>query len=361
MENQRSKLREFLANDGITLEVILKAAEARFAPLFFPAYFRVADPSVSLEYETVLSSDTIEAMATVGSRESEYPLHGRRGLEKVRGEIPAVFVRRKLDANELRNIEMIISSNALGLPERLRAVMAREVDDLLYVRNSVLRRVDAMCKQAVSTGSVSVTPANNPNGVHFDVPLLPAANLLKSNADWSVDTTDIVRDLETVRQKALDTGTPIARVMVGEALWYRIIQNKSLQNFLKAYANPGSNARYAMVQEGINAALAASRLPVFDIVPDMGYVQEDGRRRAERAWAQDNAAFVPQGDLGVIHNALADEQITPAEGVDYLVSDGVLLSRWRERKPLAEITEGAWNAFPGLQQAAGMFVMDTKG
>lgn len=360
MELQRSALLAFLANEGITPEVMLEAAEARFAPLFFPRFFRTLDPTVSLEYKTIISNETLEAMATVGSRDSEYPLHSRGGLEKLEGEVPPIFVRRKFNAQELRNLEILLGSNALGLPERLRQVMAREVDDYVYSRNSVLRRLDSMVKQAVFNGTISITTDNNPGGITFDVPLIGADNRLNANADWDNVDTDIIKDFETVRLKTLITGVGFERVLISESKWFKIINNKSLQNFVKAYYNPGSNARYALTIESLNAALTANRFPVFEIISDLAYVQVDGKKSATLSINIDNAVFIPAGDLGVIHNALADEQITPVENVTYLTSEGVLLSRWRERKPLAEITEGVYNAFPGLTQAKNIFILNTK-
>lgn len=361
MEFQRSELIQFLANEGITPEVMLENAESRFAPLFFPRFFRTLDPTVSLEYETLIDNETLEAMATVGSRDSEYPLHSRQGLEKLKGEVPPIFVRRKFNAQELRNLEIILGSNALGLPERLRQAMAREVDDYVYSRNAVLRRLDAMVKQAVFNGTVSITLANNPNGVVFEVPLVGADNRVNALADWDLPATNIVADFEAIRLKTLVTGVPFDRVLISESKWYKIINNTSLQNLLKGFFNPGSNARYAFTLENINAVLTANRFPVFEVVSDLAYVQTDGVKEATTTINVDNAVFIPSGDLGVIHNALADEQITPVENVTYLTSDGVLLSRWRERKPLAEITECVYNAFPGLTQAKNIFILNTKG
>ncbi|WP_282638100.1 major capsid protein [Sphingobacterium thalpophilum] len=361
MELQRSALLTFLANEGITPDVMLEAAEARFAPLFFPRFFRTLDPTVSLEYETIISNETLEAMATVGSRESEYPLHSRGGLEKLKGEVPPIFLRRKLNAQERRNIEILIGSNALGLPERLRQVMAREVEDFLYCRNAIMRRLDSMVKQAVFNGTISITLSNNPGGIVFDVPLVGADNRLNANGDWDNVDTDIVKDLEAVRLKTLITGVPFETILISEAKWYKIINNKSLQNLVKGWYNPGSNARYATTLESLNNALTANRLPVFEIVSDLAYVQIDGKKSATTSINVDNAIFIPAGELGVIHNALADEQITPIDNVTYINSDGILLSRFREPKPIAEITEGVYNAFPGLTQAKNIFILNTKG
>ncbi|QQT43357.1 Uncharacterised protein [Sphingobacterium multivorum] len=361
MELQRSALLAFLANEGITPEVMLEAAEARFAPLFYPRFFRTLDPTVSLEYETIISNETLEAMATVGSRESEYPLHSRGGLEKLKGEVPPIFLRRKLNAQERRNLEILLGSNALGLPQRLREVMAREVEDYVYCRNAIQRRLDSMVKQAVFNGKISITLDNNPNGIVFDLPLLSPDNLLTSNGDWDNVDTDIVKDFEAVRLKTLITGVPFETVLISESKWFKIINNKSLQNLLKGFMNPGSNARYAFTIEDINTVLKRNRFPVFEIVSDLAYVQIDGKKSATTSINVDNAVFIPAGDLGVIHNALADEQITPMNNVTYLVSDNILLSRFREPKPVAEITEGVYNAFPGLTQAKNIFILNTKG
>lgn len=363
MELQRSALLAFLANEGITPEVMLEQAEARFAPLWFPRYFRTLNPTISLEYKTILKSETLEAMATVGSRESEVPLHTREGLEKLLGEVPPIFVGRKFNAQELRNLEILIGSNALGLPERLLEVMGREVDDYVYCRNSVLRRLDFMCKQVTSTGNVTVTLENNSKGIFFDVPIVTGDNKVTSSGDWGNVDTDILDDFETMRSKAMALGTSFDKVLIDETLWFKLIKNKSIRDFLKGYFNPGSNARFATNFENVNAALTAERFPTFQIISDMAYVENDGKKEKldTAGWNPNSAVFIPSGDLGVIHNALADEQITPADNVDYLLADGVHLSRWRNRKPISEITEGVYNAFPGLEQAKKIGILNTKG
>lgn len=363
MELQSSQLLAFLANEGITPDVMLEQAEARFAPLWYPNYFRTEDPTVSLEFQTILSEETLEAMATVGSRESEVPLHGRQGLEKLKGEVPPIFVGRKFNAQELRNLEILLGSNALGLPQRLRQVMAREVDDYVYCRNSVERRLDFMAKQAVSYGNVTINIDNNPKGIFFDIPLVGPDNRANSVGDWSNVDTDIMADFEAMRFKQLILGVTFEKVIISEALWFKMIKNKSIRDFLKGYFNPGSNARFATNLENVNAAFTAERFPTIEIISDLAYVESDGKKEKAptSGWSQTNAVFVPAGDLGVIHNALADEQITPVEDVVYLTSGNVHLSRWRTRKPVAEITEAVYNAFPGFKQAKRVMILNTLG
>ena len=363
MELQSSALLAFLANEGITPDVMVEQAESRFAPLWYPNYYRTLDPTVSLEFETILSKETLEAMATVGSRESEVPLHGRQGLEKLKGEVPAIFVGRKFNAQELRNLEILLGSNALGLPERIRQVIAREVEDYVYCRNSVERRLDFMAKQATSYGVVSINLDNNPKGIFFDVPVVGAENKMTSNGDWADIDTDIIKDFEAVRLKQLIFGVTFKKVIVAETLWFKMIKNKSLRDFLKGYFNPGSNARFATNLENVNAALTAERFPYIEIISDLSYTETDGVKEQTTVpgWNPDAAVFIPDGDLGVIHNSLSDEQISPVENVTYITAGNVHLSRWRTRKPTAEITEAIYNAWPGFNQAKRVIILNTTG
>src|SRR5690606_32803080 len=131
----------------------------------------------------------------------------------------------------------------------------------------------------------------------------------------------------------------------------------------KGYFNPGSNARFATNIENVNAAFTAERFPIIELIEDLAYIEVDGKKQKapESGWSQTNAIFVPAADLGVIHNALADEQITPVENVTYLTAGNVHLSRWRTRKPVAEITEAVYNAFPGFKQAKRVIILNTLG
>ena len=362
MEFQKSKLIAFLAAEGLTPDVILEANNSRFAPTWYQKYFRVEAPSVSLDFTTIIGEDGIESLATVASRESEFTLRARKGIEKLKGEVPPIGVRRKLNAQELRNIELLLTSPTVSSSQRLTSVIASMIDDYLYTRNSVSRRVDSMVKQGLSTGRITIDTSNNPDGVVFDVPVLADDNISFSSGDWGNPDTDIIADITREFEASEDAtdAQPVEKMLIKRTLWRKIANNKSVQAYVKAYIG-NSNAKYVPTLNNVNAALEENLLPVFEIVDDKAAVEKDGVQSSFSSWNGDNAIFIPGGELGVIHNALADEQLNPVNGIEYVVSDNILLSRWRERKPLAEITEAEWNAFPGFKAAKSIRIVKTLG
>lgn len=362
MEYQKSKLLAFLAAEGLTPDVVLEANNARFAPTWYQKYFRTEAPSVSLDFTTIIGEDGIESLASVISRESEFTLRARKGIEKLKGEVPAIGVRRKLNAQELRNIELLLTSPSVSSSQRLTSVITSMIDDYLYTRNSVSRRVDSMVKQGLSTGRITIDTTNNPDGIVFDVPVLREDNISFSSGDWGNPDTDIIADITNEYQKSEDAtdSQVVSKILIKRALWRKIANNKSVQAYVKAYIG-NSGAKYVPTLSNVNDALEENLLATFEIVDDKAAVEADGVQSTFNSWEGNNAIFIPGGELGVIHNALADEQLNPVNGIEYITSGGILLSRWRERKPLCEITEAEYNAFPGFKAAKSIRILKTQG
>lgn len=351
----------FLADNGITAQAILDRANDRFAPVWYPRYFRVANPTMSLDFTTIIGRSRVEAMASIIGHESEFPTRSRAGLEKVQGEVPTIAVQRQMTARDLRDLEILRRTPGLTDRERINSIIDYVFNDFQYAGNTVNKAVDAMALQAISTGAITINAANNPDGISFTVPLLQEQNRkLNPVKAWTDPTADIIKDIED----AVEDGDSIAnvtfeKVLVSLSLWRTISRNQSVRDFVQGYNNPGSNAKFAVTLATVNEALVESQLPPFEIVNEKTGVEKDGIITPYKAWAEDNAVFIPSGELGVIHNSYADEQITPIEGVQYGLAGRILISRWRQRKPVIEWTSGEWKAFPGVEQIDQIFIMDT--
>lgn len=360
MERINSQLLQFLADNGITVQMIIDRANERFAPVWYPRYFRVAPPTVSLDFTTIIGKSRVEAMASIVARGAEFPMRSRAGILKVQGEVPSIGVMRSLDARQIREISMMRTMPGVTDIQRLNIIIDYIFNDFQYCANAVNKRLDAMAIQAVSTGEITIDATNNPDGITFTVPLLmDAGNKLKPVKVWSDTTADIIKDLEDVREAAIAKGRAISKVLISRSLWLKMTKNTSLQNFVKGYFNPGSNLKYAFTLSSLNQALTENQFWNFEIVDELTAVEKDGIPSPFRAWDQDNAVFVPTGELGIIHNSLADEQLTPIPNVQYGTAGNILLSRWYQHKPVTEFTAGEWNAFPGLEAIDGIFILDT--
>jgi len=351
----------FLERTGIPLQTFIDRANDRFAPLWYTRFFRLGTPSVSLDFTTIIGRTAIQTLASVISDNSEIPLRSRQGLEKLQGEVPTIAHGREMTSKQYR--EMLVMQ-ALGASEgaEMDAIFRLLYDDITFAGNGVHKRMDAMCLQAVSTGKITVSIDNNPDGITFDLDLMTEYPDQKLNPVkvWTDATADIIGDIENAYLKGQDKGRSFSRILVSRKLWNTIAKNKSVQDYVKAYFNPGSNARYTVTLLTVNEVLNQNMLPAFEVVDARNNVEKDGVASPFVFWNDDAATFVPGGELGIIHNALSNEQIMGSPNVyQYGYYRNAQIMRWNSRRPMTEYTVGEWKAFPGVEAIDGIFIMDT--
>lgn len=339
---------------------------------FFPRYFRMGAPKNNLTYATAIGRSRIEAAASVVEHGSEAPLRSRAGLELLSGKVAAIKVKRKMDEQEYR--DWLSLQNASATDELMKQQAIRLIwEDIEYVANSVRSRLDIMAAQALSKGVISISATTNPDGiVPGDIDLLVTnkiasdalTNSTAANRRWLVanaaNATPIA-DIQYISRKAFnDKGIVFDRVlMTPEKFW--IVQScNEVQNLLKGFVGV-TNGSFNPSLGNINAYLAANDLPVIELVNVRASIESNGKLTSLDPWADKKyVTFVPAGELGIMHNAIAIEQIAPVENVDYAVADNMLISKWSQTEPFGEFTRGEIAAFPGLEAADQMYIVNTE-
>lgn len=318
----------------------------------------------NLTFSTVIGQTRLASLASVVDRDSETPVRARPGLQKITGDIPAIKHYRFLKEDDARLILEMNDLNALN-GGRLTDVINLVFDDVKYVADGVENRLDDFVAQALSKGYVELNGTNNPDGITqagiIDF-YLPDRNKLVSDADWTVDGTDIVKDIRDAVQLALTFGYSFSSMIIDQTRWNQMLSNTALQNFVKGFFNPGSNQTYALTLGNVNLALSSNLLPTFEICNIVQRVEVDGVQVAYKPWAINNVAFVPDGNLGIIHNARAIEDgLRPVTGVLYSKANRTLISKWSQNEPFREYTKAELNAFPGVELIDQLFIMRTDG
>lgn len=318
----------------------------------------------TLTFSTVIGETRIASLASVIDRDSASPVRSRPGLRKVLGEIPAIKHYRFLKEEDARLILEMGELNATN-SGRLNEVFDLIYNDAKYVVDGVENRIDDFCAQALSKGFVEIKAENNPDGIvqegYIDM-YLPSRNRLVSDADWSDPSTDIIKDITDTTRAAQTYGHVLSTMLIDVVKFYDVIKNTSVQNFLKGYNNPGSNNTYAVTLGQLNIALTANLLPTFELVNIQQMVEEDGIQIPYKPWETVNVTFVPNGNLGVIHNARAIEDgLRPVTGVSYSKSNRTLVSKWSTNEPFREYTKAELNAFPGVEQINQIYILKTDG
>ena len=347
------------------LQVLVDTNLDAFKESFFSRYFPLGSPQMSLNFSTIIGKQRIEAAASVVAHGSEAPLRSRAGLERVAGEIAAIKVKRKMDDQSYREW-LTMQAVATTDEAKKQQIISLIWDDVRYVVDSVTARMDWMTAQALSSGKIALSAANNPDGYSpGDVDLLvPAANKqhggtafgwTDNDQYWAGGGTadnpisDLVYFTDAVYKAS---GVKFEKVIMTPTKWHKV--RKSLELTTRF------DSKFPAL-DTVNTELQSLGLPIIELLDPHIKVETNGIISAISAWANDKyITFLPSSQAGIMHNALSIEQISPVTGVDYATANNILVSKWAQTEPFGEYTRGEIAAFPGLEVADTMYIVDTE-
>lgn len=362
-----SKLKSIYGDYSSNLQVVIDNSLSRFATNWYPKYFDWAPAQQSLTFQSVIGRARLEAMASIVNRDAETPLRSRPGAEKLNGEIPAIKEMFKMTESDYRDF---LSLQSLPVDD---ATKKRQLLDFLFgdvkkVGDSGHKRLDAMALEGISTGYITVTVGNNPDGTVLSAPmdlLMPADNRANAAVSWAIanaSSSTPITDIEAMKKKASDKGILLEKILLSNDLFLKFKKSKEVLDTLQAFyygPKPGGSFNPVSVTslDKVNEYLQSERLPYLEIVDEVTGIEKDGVITAHRAFNVDNAVFVPSGQLGIIKNALAMEQIRPVENVTYATFNRAVISKWSQNEPFGEWTKVELNAFPAIEAIDSMFIL----
>lgn len=343
------------------LQVMIDASNSRFAPLWYPSFFGFSAPQTSLTFVSVIGKNRIEAAASVVNRDSQSPLRSRDMLQKLPGEIPAIKEKIKMSETEAREFLSLQEMNIDDTTKK-NALLEMLFGDVKRVGDSVHKRLDIMCLEAVSTGAISMSITNNPDGLILDTAidlLMPAANKVTAGTVWATQATCTpITDIETMVTLAKSKGVTFSKILMSDAMWYKFKAAKQTIDMLGAYFYGPKTMTFATTTlERTNEFLNASRLPVIEIVDQSIGIEKDGQITTLRPFNANAVSFIPAGNLGTIRNAISIEQIKPVPQASYATYKSALISKWSENEPFAEYTKSELNAFPAFEQIDSVYIL----
>ncbi|MDR0266036.1 MAG: major capsid protein [Sphingobacterium sp.] len=362
---EQEKLDGFLAQLQVPLDVILERVKAELkTPLWFTKYFAFAPKQVSLDFATIFSDETIEEMAAVIHDGSEIPLMGKDALGKLQGEMPTIAIAIDMTAKEYRDLIQLQALVNVNDQTTFNAILDKIYEKAEKVASSVLRRINGMALQAVSTGTIILDTNNNPNGVKWTLNLgIPAANIRKVAKKWSDPTSKILTEIKKTNKEFRDKGKFLEKILVHDTLFDRILDNDEIKAGLKQIMKLSNDVSvdFLTTEESVNKMMRQLRLPYFEIVEAVTPVAKDGVKSLVNSWAVDNAVFIPAGNLGLVHSAFNNEVLMGQPSVyQYGSIMGVQIMQWFQRRPMTEYTAAEFIGIPGHSQVKNVVILQTE-
>lgn len=341
------------------LQAVIDNSQDRFAPTWYGKYFDFAPAQSTLTFTSVIGASRIEAAASVVSRSSEAPMRSRPDFGKYQGEIPAIkekFAMREEDYRDFLALQAVSLDDATKKKQLLDFLFG----DVQKAGVSPHKRLDIMVLEAVSTGKVSLTVANNPDGIvlknSLDL-LMPSGNKSVANVKWNVlETATPITNITNVVVDARAKGRKFEKILMPLSTFLQMAKTKEVIDSLISFNQLQKGASIATLAK-VNEYLQANLLPYIEIVDEVVGIEKDGKIGSISPFDAKNISFVPSGKLGVIKNALCLEQMRPVSHVNYATYNRALISKWQENDPWAEFTGVELNAFPSLEAIDNIFIM----
>lgn len=350
------------------LQVFIDLSADKFAPTWFEKYFDWGVPQTNLTFVTAIGRSRIEAAASIVDRDSPAPMRSRLPLEKLAGEVPAIKEKFKMTESDYRNWMTLQNINIADSAKK-KALLNLMFEDVKRAGDSTNKRIDYMCLEAISTGQITVTVTNNPDGVVSTTAIdlfMPSANKTTAPILWSTanaatalpfsDILKVVNDAELL-------GRSFSKILMSRSRFFKMIKTDELRNALAGFFRLGAQNKNQLVNPTIaqiNEYLVATMLPEIEIINNVVGIEKDGIITSTRPFNDASVVFIPDGKLGVIHNSVAIEKMRPVEGVAYADYNYSLISKWSENEPFGEWTKAELNAFPGIETINGIFILTTE-
>lgn len=343
------------------LQVILDTAKDQYDPVWYSRFFRWATQRVTLTFETVIGRSRIEAAASVVDPGSKAPVRSRPGLEKLQGRVPAITEKFHMDEKIFRDYLLFREARVDDQAKKNQA-LDLIFDDSKKVVDAAHKRIDYMCLEAVSTGKITLTTTNNPDGLVLPTAidlLMPAGNKVNASVNWTGSPTTakpISVDIQGIVNAARARGIRFTRILMTWNSWYAFIATTEVKDMFNAFLGKSGN-KLLPTLDGTNEFLRSQQMPVIEIVDQQIGIEKDGVITSVQPFDDNTIAFLPSDQLGVIENAIPIEDFNRIPQVNYGKANRVLVSKWGDNDPFQEWTKGELLAMPSLEAIDGIYLL----
>ena len=127
----------------------------------------------------------------------------------------------------------------------------------------------------------------------------------------------------------------------------------------------GTDKSMKIVQlKDINAYMEENQYPIFVPIRRQVRIQNGTQRTPYSPWNAKNMVFIPDGKLGIVKNAWANNELKPEAGVAYSNYNRIRVSQWgvgeTQGSNGVEFTKAEVNALPVITEMNGIYTLKTK-
>ena len=352
-------------NVQVRFDKVSELNKKLFDNVIFEQFLDWDVPTVGLDFEEIIGQYNITVAAPTIGDQSKEAILGTEGLETIKERILNHAITKPMTIQDYRKILQILDSKSLpdkAKNEQLVKLMWGEVTDVV---KAVLGKLDIIFLRALSNeGKFIFDSTTNPEGgvkgeINFNQ---PAGNIATATTQWTAEniaSVDPFEDIQAVIDAAQDK-TVFAKVLCAPERLSYMCRAKKIKQMV--FGSDKSTSILTLAQ--LNSYMQSNGFPIFEPIRRQVRIQNGTARTPYTPWNAKNLVFIPEGKLGIVKNAWANNELKPEPMVAYSNYGRIRVSQWgvgeTQGSNGVEFTKAEAFALPVITEMNGIYTLKTQ-
>ncbi len=356
---------ELTKNVQVRFDAVSELNKKLFDNVIFENYLDWDVPSIGLNFEELIGQYNLTVAApTIGDNSKEAIL-GTEGMETLKEAVLNHAITMPMTIQDYRKVLQILDSKSLPDKTKTQQLVNLMWGNVQTVVKSVLGKLDIIFLGALSNeGRFTLDETTNPEGgvrgsISFNQ---PASNIASATTQWTdenKDTVDCFEDIQGIIDAAQDQ-VVFGKILSDPSTISYMCRTKKIKQMIWG---TDKSAKIVQLKE-LNAYMQENDFPIFEPIRRQVRIQNGTQRTPYKPFNAKNMVFVPEGKLGLVKNAWANNELKEEAGVAYSNYGRVRVSQWgvgeTQGSNGVEFTKAEVFALPVITEMNGIYTLKTK-
>lgn len=356
---------ELTRNTQLRFDAASKLNKQLFDNAIYEQFLDWDTPSIGLNFEELIGRYNITIAApTIGDNSKESVL-GTEGLQTYANRVFKHALTRPMTMQEYRKALSILDSKSISDTAKKNELVKLMWGGVEEVVNAVKAKIDIIFLGALSNcGKFTFDDTNNPEGgvkgsIDFN---MPTENIASANTAWTDENKDSVDPFNDIQEvmDAADDKVKITKILASPAKVAYMLKSTKLKQVIFGKDKNESPLTLA----ALNNFMTANDMPVIQKIRRTVRIKNGNSISSLTPFNSKNLVFVPDGKLGIIKNAYADNELKQETGVTYSNYGRIRVSQWgvgeTQNSNGTEFTKAESLSIPVITEINGIYTLKTE-
>lgn len=343
---------------GLVTALVTKINDKKGEPEYFYKSLFKKKYEPTLKFESLIGRGSISA-ADVVAVDSALPLKKRDSISKSEGDIPKMGMKLSLRESEMNNIDTMIALDSGNTTKQVVQLLFGDVKKCIH---GIHARLEILALQALSTGVISITAANN-NGVTNRLEFaIPDGNRSGAGVKWETSgSAKPLDDIEAIQTKARKKGDKLRYILMSPTSFNQFKKTTQVLERYASYLNLAGTRTIVPSLAKANMFMLEDFAMEIVIVDSSVQIEKNGKKTAITPWEEGKVTLLNSLEVGDLAYGTCAEERRPVAGVVYEKADDImLLSKFSTNEPLAEFTSVQAYALPVLNDVESIYQLNSS-